>query len=178
MPAEGAVLSNLDSVLGSSGAVFSFDDINNAINKTTLNVGKPKLNISRIDFIEGQLDSAEAALTSAEFAKAFNNQQKKVIENKYKGSCSVADPAITEESYGINAFANLAFITVCLDSSGGENKWALSKYSFMKMPGDKMLMVSIGGIDNVKSKGADTTDSSKIPSKDFISQLYSKIQVK
>ena len=178
LPVEGAVLSNLDSVLGSSGVVFSFDDINSPINKTALNVGKPKLNISRVDFIEGQLDSAEAALSAAEFAQAFYNQQKKVIENKYKGSCAVADPAITDEAYGDNNFANLAFITVCLNSSGGENKWALSKYSFMKMPGDKMLMVSIGGIDDVKAKGADTTDSAKIPSKDFIAQLYSKIQVK
>ncbi|MBI5022650.1 MAG: hypothetical protein HZC05_00570 [Candidatus Magasanikbacteria bacterium] len=178
MPAEGEVLSNLDSVLGSSGVVFSFDDINSPINKTALNVGKPKLNISRIDLIEGQLDSAEAALSAAEFAKAFYNQQKKVIENKYKGSCTVAEAAVTDEVYGNNSFANLAFITVCLDSSGGENKWALSKYGFMKMPGDKMLMVSIGGVDNVKTNGADSTDSAKIPSKDFIAQLYSKIQVK
>lgn len=178
MPAKGAALSNLDSVLGSKGVVFSFDAINDSINKSELNVGKSDLNISRMDFIEGQLDSAEAALTTAEFANAFYKQQKKVIENKYKGSCVVADATVAGETYGSNNFTNLSFITVCLDSGGGENKWTLSKYSFMKIPGDKMLMISFAAASDVKVKGADTTDSAKLPSKDFIAQLYSKIQVK
>lgn len=178
MPAKGAALSNLDSVLGSKGVVFSFDATNNPINESGLNVGKPNLNISRMDFVEGQLDSAEAALSTAEFAQAYYKQQKKVIENKYKGSCTVADSSVADETYGSNSFTNLSFITVCLDSSGGENKWALSKYSFMKIPGDKMLMVSIGVLGDVKVKGSNTTDSAKLPSKDFIAQLYSKIQVK
>ena len=47
--------------------------------------------------------------------------------------------------------------------AGNENKWAYSMYSFMKMPGDKILMISISVPGSVKTKGADSTDEKNYP---------------
>lgn len=178
MPAEGAGLSDKDSGLGKDAIAFSLDTINDPIN-TGLNVGKPNLNISQIDFLESKLDADEADLPVSEFAQAVYKGHKNGIESKaaLKSTCVVMEPGIEEATYGNNIFTNIGWITACLDS-GNENKWVYSMYSFMKMPGDKMLMISISVPGSIKAKGVDETDETKLPSTDFIEQLYPKIQIK
>ena len=174
IPAEGAGLSDKDSGLGKDAIAFSLGTIN-----TGLNAGKPDFNISQMDFKESKLDADEADLPMSEFAQAIYKGHKNGIESKValKSTCVVMEPGIEEATYGNNAFTNIGWITTCLDA-GNENKWAYSMYSFMKMPGDKILMISISVPGSVKTKGADSTDEKKLPSTDFIEQLYSKIQVK
>ena len=70
-----------------------------------------------------------------------------------------------------NAFTNIGWITTCLEP-GNENKWAYSMYSFMKMPGDKILMISISVPGSVKTKELIQLMKKKLPSTDFIEQLY------
>lgn len=172
LPLGYAGITTGSSLLGNDGVYVSFEDVTQA----PLNSGEKKLNFTRMDLLQSTLDAAEQKMTLPELAQASYDVMTAAAGKKYKNVCTFDTPLIEEKTYGNNNFVNLNWITSCNTGSDSGMNWMLNVYSFKKIANDKLVLIQLFSPLNMKASGKSELDPDKLPSTEFIDQLYSKMQ--
>lgn len=147
------------------------------IEDTKLNKDKPVVNLSRVEVMESVPEGAETSMTMEAVAKMSYDAALQYTNTKYNRICTLSAPTIETKTYGGNTYALLTFVQMCKPEAKQEASWKLQAYAFTKgKTSGNVLTVTFIDPFNLKNVGADTFNTAKFPSNDFIAQFLTKIQ--
>lgn len=147
------------------------------IEDTKLNKDKPVVNLSRVEVMESVPEGAETTMTMEAVAKMSYDAALQYTNTKYNRICTLSAPTIEIKTYGANSYTLLTFVQMCKPEAKQEASWKLQAYAFTKgKTSGNVLTVTFIDPFSLKNAGADTFNTAKFPSNDFIAQFLTKIQ--